>query len=149
MARLEDKYGFAELIKSEPQTYHTILKEEYTKGMSTALFIARKKVSALYHEGHLLSFPIVGSRHGIYIFFSPKKNYTIVFRKTRDNRFESYERNNRTGVVGLTNHACYFCSCLGESRKGLVLKSARRLSISGWVDEDDVVVPYDEVVRCL
>jgi hypothetical protein len=68
-------------IEKFPQTYKTILKELVEDG--TAQTILRRKLSKLHKEGEICKTNIPGTRFGKCIFYSFKKNYTIIIEASR------------------------------------------------------------------
>jgi hypothetical protein len=72
----------AELIDDFPQTYKTILGEKFSFNI-TEYFLLRKNLNKLHKEGLVYKSIIPGTRHGVVLFYSPKKEYTIAIEGTR------------------------------------------------------------------
>ena len=83
-----------EEIEKEPQTYFTILKEEYLNG--TLQLILRRKISNLLKSGIIFKFAIPGTRFGKAILYSNDKKYYILVEAVRTGievyYFHQYEK---------------------------------------------------------
>lgn len=122
-------YDLAKRLLTEPQTYKTILRENY--GRNTMTTILSGRMNELVHNGLACVTLMYGSRNNERMFFSPKKKYTLVFRKSRD--------------------GCSYYHCASAERKdgAFALKRAFELHVNKWVGVGDVSFDFREVVKCL
>lgn len=122
-------YELAGKLSGEPQTYKTILREKY--GRNTMTTILSGRMNELVHNGLACVTLMYGSRNNERMFFSPKKKYTLVFRRSRE--------------------GCSYYHCARAHRKDgeFVLKKAFELDVDRWVGVGDMSFNFREVVKCL
>jgi hypothetical protein len=68
-------------VKCQPQTYNTILREEYMN--LTLQFILRRKINKIVKEGRIFKTTIPGTRYGQVILYNNDKLYKILVEGTR------------------------------------------------------------------
>jgi len=95
--RLWDITAIVECIDDMPQTYKTLLAEDYSNG--TCQTLVRKKLNRLVKEGDVCKTSIPGTRFGEAIFYTtPKKYYILVEAGRMGSRvycFEDYKKIDR------------------------------------------------------
>ncbi len=64
-----------------PQTYNSILQEEYKNG--TCQLMLRKKLNILVKEGTIFKMSVPGTRFGKCLFYCPDKTYYILIESGR------------------------------------------------------------------
>lgn len=119
-----------EMLKRQPQTYETLLKENFDN-RNTITNLLRNKVS-IWIRFHFFSCGVLeGSRFGKKIFFHNDKDYLIVM----------------TRVKGKFIH--YYCRDIEEMEHTLVLKDAFKLDTFNWVSCGDVEFLKEELIKLL
>jgi len=80
--KVYDQYLLEEEIKLFPQTYKTLLTEEYYSN-GTFQVILRRKLNILHKEGYICKAIIPGTRFGEVLFYHPEKKYNILIEGDR------------------------------------------------------------------
>ena len=118
--------GFDVDMSKRPETYKTLLKEEY--GVNTKTTSVRRRVNKLVKYGIISSKTIRNKiEYGkCKIFFVIQKEYYILYTKDR----------------------CFYCDTISQDKDDLVLHKAYELNCIDWVSKGDIKIKAKEVEEC-
>ena len=124
-----DVYKFRESLKYRPETYRTILLDQFNN-KNTETNKVRKKISAFVRQGFIAS-GLLDGESGTKIFYSLEKNYYIFI--VRDARRYTY----------------YYCSTIEENDGGVevILFNAFILRDDDWEYLGNIGVLKDDIQR--
>lgn len=112
-------------LEIRPETYKTLLKEEY--GNNTETSKLRRKMSNFTRTGRICSRPISCLNRGRdNIFYLIEKEYFIVYTKT----------------------SCYYCENVEHKNDKIYLTKAYELNCVDWVSKNNLYLDVKEVLIC-
>jgi len=123
-----DVYKFRESLKFRPETYRTILLDQFNN-KNTETNKVRKKISAFVRQGFIAS-GLLDGESGTKVFYSLEKNYYIFIVKD----YNKYEY--------------YYCSTVEENTKEeIILFNAFILRSDDWQYLGNIGLPKGAVQR--
>jgi hypothetical protein len=116
------------LLKQQPQTYETLLKEQFDN-RNTITNLLRNKISTWIHWKFISCGVLDGTRLGKKIFIHNEKDYYIIITRIK-NIFEYY-----------------YCYDIQEVDETLILKQSHKLDKFNWLPEGDKIIHKNELIR--
>jgi len=114
-------------LELRPETYKTILKDEYGNGNNTETSKLRRKISTAIKDGLVCSKPISFLSNGRdNIYYIMEKEYFIVYTKTD----------------------CYYCKNIESEELFISLIDCYKLNCKDWIKMDNIKIKMEEVIVC-